>query len=278
MGPDFIIIGAMKCGTSTLAAQLGAQAGVFMTDPKEPNYFSDDTIFTRGPEWYADLFAAAPPEALKGEASTHYTKRPTYPLTVTRMRAAVPDLRLVYMIRNPVDRAVSHYIHEWSEGRVTGAPDDAALPEMVAYGRYAWQLGPYLEAFGVDRIHLTSLEQVKADPEGSFRAVADFLGLGPGAAWQPDLGAANPSAQRIRQFALRPLLVDNPVARFLRRTLVPQSVRDRVKDRFTMKERPDLPDSVRARMESVFLEDRARLAEIFPGHPALDLCYPFARP
>ena len=48
--PDYIVIGAMKCGTTTLAAQLGAQSGLFMTTPKEPNYFSDDDVFARGPE------------------------------------------------------------------------------------------------------------------------------------------------------------------------------------------------------------------------------------
>ena len=57
--PDFVIIGAMKCGTSTLAAQLGAQDGVFMTTPKEPNFFSDDAVFAQGLPWYESLFEAA---------------------------------------------------------------------------------------------------------------------------------------------------------------------------------------------------------------------------
>ena len=59
--PDYIVIGAMKCGTTTLAAQLGAQSGLFMTTPKEPNYFSDDDVFARGPDWYSALFDAAAP-------------------------------------------------------------------------------------------------------------------------------------------------------------------------------------------------------------------------
>ncbi|NNF72213.1 MAG: sulfotransferase, partial [Rhodobacteraceae bacterium] len=96
-GPDFILIGAMKCGTSTLASQLGAQPGLFMTTPKEPNYFSDDAIFARGPDWYGGLFDGAGPGDLRGEASTHYTKRPDYPDTIARMKAAVPAPRLVYM-------------------------------------------------------------------------------------------------------------------------------------------------------------------------------------
>ena len=81
-GPDFIIIGAMKCGTSTLATQLGDQAGLFMTTPKEPNYFSDEAVYSQGPDWYAALFEAAGDGDIRGEASTHYTKQPTYPKTL----------------------------------------------------------------------------------------------------------------------------------------------------------------------------------------------------
>ena len=115
--PDFIIIGAMKCGTSTLQAQLAAQPGVFMTTPKEPNFFSDDDIFEKGMAWYSALFDGAAPGDLKGEASTHYTKLPNYPDTVSRLKQAYDEAgadypKLVYMIRNPLERAISHYMHE----------------------------------------------------------------------------------------------------------------------------------------------------------------------
>ncbi|MDO5706469.1 MAG: sulfotransferase domain-containing protein, partial [Paracoccus sp. (in: a-proteobacteria)] len=114
--PDFLIIGAMKCGTSTLAAQLGAQTGIFVTTPKEPNFFSDDAEWARGIDWYRALFDGAAPGDLKGEASTHYTKLPNHPHTLERLRPHVPAPRLIYLIRNPLDRLVSHYIHEWTMG------------------------------------------------------------------------------------------------------------------------------------------------------------------
>jgi hypothetical protein len=115
-GPDFLIIGAMKCGTTTLAAQLAEQAGIFITSPKEPNFFSDDDIFANGLAWYEALFEGAAHGDIKGEASTHYTKLPTYPRTVERVRSVLKAPRLVYIIRNPLERAVSHFIHEWSVG------------------------------------------------------------------------------------------------------------------------------------------------------------------
>jgi hypothetical protein len=278
--PDFVIIGAMKCATSTLQAQLAHQPGVFMSTPKEPNYFSNDEIFAQGQDWYAGLFAAAAPGDLKGEASTHYTKLPTYPQTLARMQAALPAPKLVYMIRNPVTRAVSHYIHEWTEGRL-GADAGTAFrqtPELAAYGCYGMQIAPFVAAYGADRILLTSLEQIKADPDAAFAGIAGFLGLPAGAAWVHDLPAQNVSAARMRRLPLQGLLIDNPVATGLRRALVPKSLRNWVRVRRTMADRPAIPADLQERLQAEFLADRTRLAKIFPGHPALDLCYPFARP
>lgn len=275
--PDFIVIGAMKCGTSTLQTQLAAQPGVFMSTPKEPNYFSDDAVFARGPAWYAGLFAPAPAGARRGEASTHYTKRPAYPQTLARMQAALPDLRLVYMIRNPVIRAVSHYIHEWTERRADGDAEAAfrGNSDFVDYGRYGMQIAPFIEAYGAPNVALTSLEGLTADPEGEFARIAAFLGLPAEAAWHHDLEAQNVSSQRMRRLPLQGLLIDNPVAAALRRTLVPAGLRRRIREARQIGARPEIPADLRARMEAAFLEDRAVLAGLFPGHPALDLCYPF---
>lgn len=276
--PDFLIIGAMKCGTSTLQAQLARQPGVFMSTPKEPNFFSDDAVHARGLDWYKGLFAAAAPGDLKGEASTHYTKLPTYPQTLARMRAVLPAPRLVYMIRNPVDRAVSHYIHEWTEGRL-GADAAQAFrdtPEIAAYGCYGRQIAPFFQAYGAGRIHLTSLEQLQADPADTFGRIAAFLGLPAGAGWVDDLPAQNVSAMRMRRLPLQGILIDNPLATALRRALVPKALRSWVRRQRSMADRPAIPADLHARLVDAFVQDREDLAHMFPGHPALDLCYRFA--
>jgi hypothetical protein len=277
--PDFLIIGAMKCGTSTLQAQLARQPGVFMSTPKEPNYFSDDAVFARGQGWYESLFAAAAPGDLRGEASTHYTKLPTHPRTLERVRPVLAAPRLIYMIRDPMARAVSHYIHEWTEGRASHNAEAAlrAMPEIVDYGLYGLQISPWIAAYGADRVFLTSLEQLTADPDGEFARIAAFLGLPQGAAWLHDLPAQNVSAERVRRFPLENVLIDNPVAHALRRTLVPKRLRTWVRERRTIAARPEIPAELQQRMRAAFLSDRAELAGFFPGHPALDLCYPFAR-
>lgn len=275
--PDFIVIGAMKCGTSTLQSQLAAQEGVFMSSPKEPNYFSDDAVFAQGQGWYEGLFAAAPIGALRGEASTHYTKLPTYPQTLVRMTAMLPELKLVYMIRDPIARAVSHYMHSWSL-REVGADAEAAFrshPEFVDYGCYGMQITPFMEAYGRDNILLSSLEALSADPDGEFTRIAGFLGLPDGAAWQHDLNAQNVSGRRFRRLPLQSVLVDNPVARALRYALVPKGLRDRIREQRQMDVRPKIPADLEARMTARFLEDREVLAGMFPDHPALETCYPF---
>lgn len=275
--PDFLIVGAMKCGTTTLAVQLAAQPGVFMTTPKEPNFFSDDEIWAKGEGWYRGLFAAAAEGDLRGEASTHYTKLPTYPETLARMGTLLEAPRIVYMMRNPVERAVSHYIHEWSEGRMGDEPVAAfaAHPEVIDYGRYGMQIAPFVARFGAANVCLTSLETLTAAPEAEFARIGAFLGRD--LVWQGDLGAQNVSAERSRRLPLHGLVVDNPVADALRRTLVPKRIRTWIREGRRIERRPELPATLREALEGAFAEDRAALAALFPGHPALAACYPFLK-
>ena len=91
-----MIIGAMKSGTRSLHDQLDLQPGFFMSDPKEPCYFSDDDVFDRGEDWYRGLFSGAGAGDLRGESSTHYTKLPTHqlhqPLTNRQSQSRPPIL------------------------------------------------------------------------------------------------------------------------------------------------------------------------------------------
>ncbi len=275
-GPDFIIIGAMKCGTSTLQAQLAAQAGVFMTTPKEPNYFSDDDVYGLGSDWYASLFADAQSNDVTGEASTHYTKLPTYPETIARMQSEIAAPKMIYLIRNPVQRAISHFVHEWTENRMGDDIEQAFRDNitLVDYGRYAMQIKPFIDAYGADAVHLTCLEGLKADPDGEFAKITDFLGL-KDAKWTHDLEAQNVSSERSRPLPFHGLLVDNPIATTLRRILVPKFVRTMIRESRSMKQRPELTEQLTQDLEQIYTNDRASLADLFPGNPALKLSYPF---
>jgi len=255
--PDFIIIGAMKCATSSLHAQLAAQEGIFGSDPKEPNFFSDDSQYQRGPEWYFDLFADASSADLAGESSTHYTKLPDYPHTVERMKALLPTVRLVYVMRNPIDRLVSHYIHRWTEKVVDCDINQAVdrFPELVSYSRYSYQLKPYVEAYGRASILPVFLPALRRHPQEQLARVARHIGYRGQARWDEALAAQNQSSGRMRQFRGYELLINSPPMVALRRAAVPRSLRAFVRSKLTMKERPVLHPAVRKRLEHTFDED-----------------------
>ena len=108
--PDFIIIGAAKAGTTSLHHHLNRHPSVFMSTPKEPSYFAYDERYARGDGWYLSLFENAKDKQICGEASTNYTNWPRYPDSAERMHALLPDIKLIYIMRHPVERAYSHYL------------------------------------------------------------------------------------------------------------------------------------------------------------------------
>lgn len=260
--PDFIIIGAMKSATSSLHVQLASHPGIFMSEPKEPNFFSDDDQYARGTGYYSSLFSAAAQNDLCGESSTHYTKLPDYPETVPRMKALLPTVKLIYVMRHPVDRLVSHYVHQWTENVIRCDINDALdrYPELINYSRYSYQLEPYFEAYGPQAILPVFFEAVKRRPKEELQRVARFIGYEDSVTWKPNLGAQNVSANRFRRFQGYELIIDSPPMVFLRRTLVPKSVRDMVKARLTMQRKPVLSRPNVARLESIFDEDLQALS------------------
>jgi len=256
--PDFIIVGAMKCATSTLHEQLARQRGIFMTSPKEPCFFSDDEVWQRGVEWYASLFNQARPDDLCGESSTHYTKLPTYPLTIERMKAHLPShIKFLYIMRHPIDRLISQHIHEWTQ-RVVSGPIDQAIdefPELIDYSRYAMQLEPYFDAFGQASVLPMFFDRLSSHPQQELERVCQFIGRGGPARWDESIEEQNVSSQRMRQNPLRDAIVNFPGLKTIRRNLVPQAVRDRIKQLWMMKGRPQLSPANLKRLTNIFDED-----------------------
>lgn len=221
--PDFVIIGAMKSATSSLYMQLVEQPGIFMCTPKEPNFFSDDEQFSKGMDWYSALFTPAEKGCLLGEASTHYTKLPTHPKAVERLKRHLPNARFVYVMRHPVDRLVSHYMHEWSTGVYNCDIDEAInrYPELIAYGNYAMQLKPYLDTFGRDAVLPVFFDHLIREPQAELERVCKFIGYQGKPIWKQDIKPDNVSSERIRKFPGYQFLVDSGPATWLRRHFIP---------------------------------------------------------
>lgn len=181
----------MKSGTNYLRKLLNLHPSVFMTDEIEPSYFAEpEELKSIWPEmwargyWrdecnYLQLFASAGEAAVLGEASTIYTKSPQVTGVADRLHAFNRDARLIYLLRDPVERAISHYWHMvryHSEFR----PIEAAIrqdPQYVAVSHYAMQLAPFRERFGSDRIAVMTHERLIRDPLATMGSLYRWLGL-----------------------------------------------------------------------------------------------------
>jgi hypothetical protein len=254
--PDFIIIGAMKCATSTLHDQLGHHAEFFMTTPKEPCFFSDDEIYRRGIEWYHSLYQDAQSGQIKGESSTHYSKLPNYPSTVKRLKEHCPHVKIIYLMRHPVDRLISHYIHEWTQKIITCDIDQAIIihPELVQYSCYNMQIEPYLDAFGSEVVKPVFVEKLRLKPQEQLADIFNFLEARSDPVWNPEI-KKNVSAQRMRKNRLRDAIIHNRLLTLLRRALVPKYVRNQIARWWTMEKRPQLSIESLKSVESVFDPD-----------------------
>lgn len=182
MKPNLFIIGAAKSGTTSLHAYLAQHPEIFMSDPKEPGFFVPEiTYYPKDEAWYLGLFEEAGEARVVGESSTHYSKLPTYRGVAERVRAFAPDARLIYLMRDPIDRAVSHYWHnarQFEEARPLGEALERDV-QYRAYGDYAMQLAPWFERFGRDRVLTLVFEEMVADPSGTLDLVFRWLGLDP---------------------------------------------------------------------------------------------------
>lgn len=178
--PDFIIIGAAKSGTTSLINWLAEQPEVGSPRVKEPDFFSVDRVWRRGPDWYATVFADAASHRLCGEASTSYTELRHADKAAHRMAAVVPQARLIYVMRHPIERLRSHYRHEIQRGRERrplAAAIAAPQNEYVGSSLYFTCLEPYIQVFARDQICVVRLEDL-VDRQGTgWQAILDHLGL-----------------------------------------------------------------------------------------------------
>lgn len=181
--PDFLIIGAMKAGTTSLHAYLALHPEICMSRDKENHYFSRDDVYAKGPEWYAGLFDCADDAGLRGESSVTYALRHEYPETAKRiLKDCGPNTKLIYIVRDPIDRLISHYMHNKSAGRIAdelnswleGLSSDA---HPVRTGMYAYQAEAYLDKFSGNRFFIISSEELKNNRKETLGKIFKFLGV-----------------------------------------------------------------------------------------------------
>ena len=180
--PTFITIGTMKGGTSALHSYLREHPEIGMSKPKETDFFCRDDHNGHDLDWYRGRFSGSGPQF--GESSPNYTKRHLFDGVVERMQAVLPDIRLIFVVRDPIDRAVSHFLHNVHKKRVDAGEfatyfADVDNPALLT-SRYAYQLEPFADAYGMDRILVMASEELRDDREAAMKRVFGFLGVDPG--------------------------------------------------------------------------------------------------
>ena len=179
--PTFLVIGAMKAGTTSLSRYLLSHPEIYMATPKELRFFSHDENWARGLDWYANYFRDATDTPARGEASTDYTKAHLYPEAAARIAATLPDARLVYVVRDPVERIRSHYDHEVVTDAETRPIEQVVVedPVYVDTSSYGRQLEQYLEHFDRAQILVVDADDLKHRRAETVKRIYDFLGVDP---------------------------------------------------------------------------------------------------
>lgn len=169
----------MKSGTTSLYRWLGAQPEVSLPESKELNYFSHEEVWHRGLEWYSGHFAPAG-QLITGEASVSYTSPALCETAADRIATVVPGVRLIYVVRHPLERLRSHYRHEVQRGRESrplGAALEDPASSYVGHSLYSRRVRPFLERFPREQVCVIRFEDMVGAGHPAWTEVLEHLGL-----------------------------------------------------------------------------------------------------
>ncbi len=178
--PGFIIIGTMKGGTTSLYRYLGEHREVGISSEKEINFFRTEEEFQKGQEWYKKLFAND--KKIVGEASPDYTKRHLYPGVAERINSLLPNVKLIYILRDPLERIISHYVHNYAQGRESKDLNEILKNPENKYNltsKYFYQIEPYLTYFEPKDILIIESEELRQNTKKVVEQVLQFIKVTP---------------------------------------------------------------------------------------------------
>jgi hypothetical protein len=177
--PNFLIIGAMKAGTTSLHRYLQEHPQVFVSEKKELEYFTNDPSVRERRAWYELQFAASSSAIAIGEASTAYAKYPIVKGVPRRIAELIPHARLVYIIRHPIERMRSQYLHEFLLGEERRPIEQALLvdPKFCFFSSYSLQISQYLEYFPRSQLLVITAEDLRNDRRATLDRIGRFLDI-----------------------------------------------------------------------------------------------------
>jgi hypothetical protein len=230
--PNFLIVGAAKCGTSSLHGYLASHPEIQMSAAKELNFFIDPDCLERGP-LYESFFDSS--VAIRGESSPYYLCDPLAPGVPGRIAEMLGRVRLIAVVRDPVERLVSHYVDDFAGRREQRTFEQAVIAEAedpynryIAPGRYAGQLSGYREVFDSSQILVVDQGRLLNQRQETLARIFDFLDVDP-AHTSPDFaGMANTGDGKRLESELHRRMRRLRVGERLQRLPLPAGARDRV--------------------------------------------------
>lgn len=236
-----IIIGAMKCGTTSLWYYLSEHPQIAASKEKEVNFFVDEDRIVKGLLWYRSMWSWQPGNLIAMEASPNYTRQP-YRANIAEKIAQVKDsqFKFIYIMRNPLARIESGITMRLqaleADNLPVPSPEEVEINEDdIAISQYAMQLNPYVEIFGHEKLHLLLLEDLQEDPQTELSRICQFLGVDSNHQFQNlDIVRNNRETLNLNPFVSK--IRHKPPVRFLLENFTSPRLRQKLRGRLSRKE------------------------------------------
>lgn len=182
MRPDFVVIGGMKCGSTSLWKYLSIHPEISLpTKRKNLDFFDTRDNWNKGIGWYESFFhAKSNKHKVFGEVSTEYSKYPVSVDVAKNMHSIIPNAKILYIVRDPIERIRSHYIHNLGNTTENRDFEQAVcnLPnQYINFSCYFFQIEQYLAYYKKENILIILSEELKKDPENILKKIFTFIGV-----------------------------------------------------------------------------------------------------
>lgn len=207
MRPNFLVVGAAKAGTTWLYSCLRSHPDVFVPLNKEIHFFSYGNLYSNGIDWYENFFSDVTNEIAIGEISPSYLSLPD---AAERIFQYNPHMKLIFILRDPIQRAYSHYCMALSQQKVSSNIELGMTTDIpqVTWSLYYQQVLRFTNLFPLENMKFVIFEDLKTNPDSILEEIFDFIGVQPS---RIQVSATNPKNKK------KPLPKYPTLSRFLRK-------------------------------------------------------------
>jgi len=262
--PGFFVIGGQKCGTTTLYEDLRLQPQVALADKEGRTLCGPGVSPAELRDRYSSIFGCADPKAVHGEVSSFYSMLPDDPEIPVNASRVAPHAKVIYIVREPISRVISHHHHDFGFGFVGPDIDEAVhrYPPLIDNTRYATQIKPWIEIFGAEAVLVLKFERYIADRRSGLRGVLEFIGGSDADLIDPGTAAHNAAATKRIATGARRRIAQSSFYRTQVRPRLPVRLRRRINQMILTKAPPRPAPPARATLEYIADQMRPEVEEL----------------